>query len=361
MKRKKLWLLIFLISTLLHHGWVTAQDEVSDLLGRINNLRASVGRAPYALNGALNAAAQDQAQWIVATGNVAHTRPDGNGVRSRAIAFGYPTTDVSENIYGGGNAGIGDAWAFWVNSGIHYRGLVNDRYQHVGIGVARGGWGAAFVLVFGNPGGPRPAPPAPAGGGGSSGGGAAAAPPQQPSYVRGLDELGNILHEVQPGDTLGDVLLIYGYTWDELPYLMQINGIGDVRDLEVGSILKVPSQSGTYTPTPGESTAIPTATSQFPTPFPDDPMFVTPSLPPTSASIATAAAVPENLVVFAASATPLPTIEVTEVALAATPAPAIVPATASAQPLPTWLIIGLGLQVIVLIGAGVEFFRRMKR
>jgi hypothetical protein len=160
---------------------------------------------------------------------------------------------------------------------------------------------------------------------------------------------------------LGDVLLIYGYTWDELPYLMQINGIGDVRDLEVGSILKVPSQSGTYTPTPGESTAIPTATSQFPTPFPDDPMFVTPSLPPTSASIATAAAVPENLVVFAASATPLPTIEVTEVALAATPAPAIVPATASAQPLPTWLIIGLGLQVIVLIGAGVEFFRRMKR
>lgn len=362
MKRVKHLLILLLILTLLPQSWVLAQDEVSDLLGRINNLRASVGRAPYALNGALSAAAQDQAQWIVSTGTVAHTRPDGNGVRGRALAFGYPTTDVSENIYGGGSAGVGDAWAFWVNSGIHYRGLVNDRYQHVGIGIARGGWGAAFVLVFGNPGGPPPAPPAPPGGGGSSAAGsAAAAPPQQPSYVRGLDEQGNILHEVQPGDTLGDVLLIYGYTWDELPYLMQINGIADVRDLEVGSILKVPSQSGTYTPTPGEPAALPTATSQFPTPFPEDPMFVTPTLPPTPISIATAAAVPESLVVFAASATPPPTVLPTETAFASTPAPAIAPTAASAQPLPTWLIIGLGLQVIVLIGAGVEFFRRIKR
>lgn len=365
MKRTNFWLPLIVIFTLLPFQWVSAQDEVSDLLGRINNLRASVGRAPYSLNGALSAAAQDQAQWIVSTGNVAHTRPDGNGVRSRAIAFGYSTTDVSENIYGGSSAGVGDAWAFWVNSGIHYRGLVNERYQQVGIGIARGGWGAAFVLVFGNPGGPPPAPPAPPGGGGGSGGSgvssAAASPPQQPSYVVGLDEQGNILHEVQPGDTLGDVLLIYGYTWDELPYLMQINGIADVRDLEVGSILKVPSQSGTYTPTPGEPTAAPTATSQFPTPFPEDPMFVTPTQPPTPIGIATAAAVPESLVAFAASITPFPTDSPTEVVLVATPAPANTNADASGQHLPTWLMIGLGLQVVVLIGAGIEFFRRMKR
>jgi hypothetical protein len=359
MKRANLWLLCIVIFTLLPQYWVSAQEEVNDLLGRINNLRSSVGRAPYALNGALSAAAQDHAQWIVSTGNVAHTRPDGNGVRSRAIAFGYPTTVVSENIYGGSNAGVGDAWAFWVNSGIHYRGLVNERYQQVGIGIARGGWGAAFVLVFGNPGGPPPAPPSAPGGSGASS--AAAAPPQQPSYVVGLDEHGNILHEVQPGDTLGDVLLIYGYTWDELPYLMQINGIADVRDLEVGSILKVPSQSGTYTPTPGEPTTAPTATSQFPTPFPEDPMFVTPTQLPTAIGIATAAAVPESLVVFAASVTPSPSPAATEIALLATPSPVIATTATSTQSLPTWLLIGLGLQVVVLIGAGIEFFRRMKR
>jgi hypothetical protein len=364
MKRSNLWALLFLTLTLLPFNWVSAQDEVSDLLGRINNLRGGVGRAPYALNGALSAAAQDQAQWIVATGTVAHTRPDGNGVRTRAIAFGYPTTDVSENIYGGSNAGVSDAWSFWVNSGIHYRGLVNERYREIGIGIARGGWGAAFVLVFGNPGGPAPAPPPQSGGAGSSNASSApAAPPQQPSYVRGLDEQGNILHEVQPGDTLGDILLIYGYGWAELPYLMSINGISDVRDLEVGTILKVPPASGTYTPTPGDPTAIPSETPNFPTPFPDDPMFTTPTALPTTSSIATAAAVPEMLLIadVPTTTTPVPTANIPQVAQVPTALPnapdAIAPATMG---LPTWLLIGLGVQVVVLIAAGIEFFRRKR-
>ena len=29
----------------------------------------------------------------------------------------------------------------------------------------------------------------------------------------GADEYGNIKHEVQPGQTIGHILLIYGYTW----------------------------------------------------------------------------------------------------------------------------------------------------
>jgi uncharacterized protein YkwD len=57
-------------------GRAAAQDEAGDLLGRINGLRASLGRAGYSVNGALTAAAQSQAQWIVETGIVSHTRPD---------------------------------------------------------------------------------------------------------------------------------------------------------------------------------------------------------------------------------------------------------------------------------------------
>ena len=136
-----------------------AQDAVGDLLGRINALRASVGVAPYSLNGALAAAAQSQAQWMADTGSVSHTRPDGSGPRTRALNAGYPSSDVSENIYGGSNAGVGDAWGFWVNSDIHYRGLVNNRYREIGIGIGRSSWGTTYVLVFGNPGGlppPRP-------------------------------------------------------------------------------------------------------------------------------------------------------------------------------------------------------------
>jgi hypothetical protein len=355
----KRWAWLFLIVVIISGRAVLAQDEVGDLLGRINALRASVGLAPYALNGALSGAAQDQAQWIVSTGSVAHTRPDGNGVRSRALAFGYPTTDVSENIYGGSGARVGDAWSFWVNSGIHYRGLVNDRYQHIGIGIARGSWGAAFVLVFGNPGGPAPAPPAASGGGGSAN---AAPARQQPSYVRGNDEVGNILHEVQQGDTLGDILLIYGYTWAELPYLMEINGLTDVRDLEVGSLIRVPPKAGTYTPTPGEPTAAPTETPQYPTPYPEDPMLITPSPTATAAAIATAAAVPESLLLSlpTPSATASATPTALAVAMIPTPGSATLPTTADTQSLPVWLIIGLGLQVFVLLGAGIDFFRRRK-
>jgi|GEM_PF-492357 hypothetical protein len=235
---------------------IAAQQE-ADLFGRINALRASVGRGPYALNGALSAAAYNQAQWIVDTGNVSHTRPDGSGPRSRALAAGYPSTMVSENIYGGTNATADIAWNFWVNSGIHYAGLVNPSYNEVGVGVAHGAWGSAYVLVFGNNGGPPP--PAPQSSSGGDSGSAAAGPP---AYFVGVDENGYILHEIQPGDTLGDIALIYGYTWDDLPVLMSLNNIADVRDLEVGTVFRIPPHAGTYTPTPGG--AVPVSNTQPP-------------------------------------------------------------------------------------------------
>ncbi|MCC6616916.1 MAG: LysM peptidoglycan-binding domain-containing protein [Anaerolineae bacterium] len=341
-----------------------AQDDVGDLLGRINALRASVGRAPYALSGALSAAAQDQAQWMASTGTVSHTRPDGSGPRTRALNAGYPSSDVSENIYGGSSATAGDAWTFWINSEIHYRGLVNDRYQEVGIGVGHAAWGTAYVLVFGNPGGGS-APISVASNGGASAG--SSAPPAQPAYVVGVDEYGNILHEVQPGDTLGDILLIYGYTWDVLPYLQSINGIADVRDLEIGSILRIPPKAGTYTPTPGgenpESGVTPTPL--YPTPYPEnlDEMTATPSPAPTVPGIATLADLPLAL---AAAPTAVPSGTPTEVAMLSTSAPvsqAVVSAatTSPGRSLPTWLIVGLGVQVAVLAGAGVEFLRRSRR
>ncbi|MCL4248748.1 MAG: CAP domain-containing protein, partial [Anaerolineae bacterium] len=225
---RRRWFPILILLSLLPFTNIRAQDAVGDLLGRINALRATVGRAPYSLNSALSAAAQDQAQWMASTGTVSHTRPDGSGPRTRALNAGYPSSDVSENIYGGTLATAGNAWTFWVNSDIHYRGLVNDRYRDVGIGVGQSTWGNTFVLVFGNPGGGT-APIAIAASG-SGGNGQSGGPPPQPAYVVGIDESGNILHEVQPGDTLGDILLIYGYTWDMLPYIESINGITDVRD-----------------------------------------------------------------------------------------------------------------------------------
>lgn len=360
MMMKKLFTFGSLLLILALASTAQAQDEVSDLLGRINNLRSSQGLPGYTLNGALNSAAYSQAQWMVETGQVAHSRPDGSTPRSRAAAAGYPTTEVSENIYGGSNADVNVAWTFWINSAIHYRGLINTRYKEIGIGVARGGWGTAYVLVFGNPGGPDYVPPAAAVSGSGAVGAAAA-----PSFVVGLDPHGNIMHEVQDGDTLGDIALIYGYTWAEIPAMLVLNGLNeaDIRELEVGSVFLVPPQDGTYTPTPGGEAPTatpgpitePSATGPAPTVAPPTAM---PS--PTLIVGATSANVPASLLL-----TNTPTPETVLVAAVPTNATILTATSGTTTITPSgtspWLGIALVVQVGVLAAAGFQFFRRGKR
>ncbi|MGB1285516.1 MAG: CAP domain-containing protein [Aggregatilineales bacterium] len=247
-----------------------AQDVTSELLGRVNALRASVGLPGYTLNGALTVAANNQAQWMVATGAVSHVQDNGSTPRSRAAAAGYPSSWVGENIYIGGRASVDSAMQFWTNSAIHYRGMTSNRYSEVGIGYAAGN-SRAYVLVFGSPNGQVYVPPQAAannttnnnnntgrasGGNGGTGNNAAnaapAAPPEQPPYVLGINEQGFIMHEVQSGDTVGDVAFLYGYGWDDISYILRENGMteNDVFGLEVGSTFLIPPYDGTFTPTP---------------------------------------------------------------------------------------------------------------
>ncbi|MCK6578501.1 MAG: CAP domain-containing protein [Anaerolineae bacterium] len=391
MNRQILRFLLFfttVLAIMLGSPRIIFAQESADLLARVNALRASVGVPAYSLNGALSAAAQSQAQWMVDTGTISHTRPDGSGPRTRAAAAGYPSAQVSENIYGGTNATAGDAWTFWINSGIHYAGLVSTNYAEIGIGIARGGWGAAYVLVFGNPGGISLAAASSGGGSGGSRSGASAAPVAPVAYM-GIDEAGNIQHLVQPGDTLGDIALIYGYTWDDLPMMMAANSLDNVRDLVPGSIFLVPPKGGTLPPTPDDR---PPTETPPPTPLPptitpfvlptSTPPLVTPA--PADASVGLSAYYLEQTVVFTPDApalgangasvlipTPIPTSELTNpavtlIAAAPTlqgdqPSPAAAPPASQEDSRSTLLVIALGTQVVVLLGAGVEFARRSLR
>lgn len=348
---------------------LTAQDEVGDLLGRINNLRASQGLPGYTMNGSLSGAAQSQAQWMIQNGcAIAHIHPDGSSPRTRASAYGYPSTDVSENIYCGTIATTDDAWVFWINSAIHYRGLVNARYQEIGIATAHGSDWASFVLVFGNPSGQAYVPPA-----SSNAGGAPQAPP---SYVLGVDEHGNIMHEIQPGETLGDIALIYGYTWNDIPTMLTLNGLtqDDIRKLEPGAVFLVMPHAGTYTPTPGgdpptgpptaEPTSAPTlaATSTAITE-----VILQPTPLPTHMLAATSNSVPQEVAMLLATSTmdapPVATSEGVENAalvdkpLETTQAGVIITRPGTSP----WLVIALVIQVGVLLAAGVEFARRKRK
>lgn len=256
MRRKQLLIytltFVFCLLSGLSAPAIHGQDVVTDLIGRINNLRTSLGLAPYSLNGALSAAAQNHASWMAETGQISHTQPDGSTPSTRAAAAGYPGSWVSENIYAGSNATPNDAWVFWINSPIHYRGLTNSNYDQIGIGSATTSWGRSFVLVFGASGSPAVSVNT---GSGSSG----AAPAAAPSFIVGVDPYGNIMHEVQEEHTVGDIALIYGYTWDDIPDMLALNGMTevDIRTLKIGSIFLVPPHAGTYTPTPGGPTATP--------------------------------------------------------------------------------------------------------
>lgn len=158
-----------------------AQDDVSWLLGQINNLRANQGLPPFTLNGQLSAAAAQQSQYLTQTCNIVHTWPDGTTPAMRAAAQGYPGDHVIENIYAGTNATAADAWNFWLNSPVHYAGLTNTVDDEIGIGIAHGGeCGHAYTLDFGRSGSgaaPAVAPPA------NPGAAVAAVPPTARPYV----------------------------------------------------------------------------------------------------------------------------------------------------------------------------------
>jgi Cysteine-rich secretory protein family/LysM domain len=358
------WKLLLLMICLFGLVTLPAQaQDTGDLLGRINSLRAQKGLPGYSINGALSVAAQQQAQWIVDTGTVAHTHPDGSGPRTRALTAGYPNQLIGENIYGGTNASTNDAWVFWINSPIHYQGLVNPAYQEVGIGIAHGGWGSAFVLDFGGSGAPYV--PASSGGSNNGKGGSQGGPVAPPAYVGGVDENGNIKHIVQAGDTLGDIALLYGYSWSDLPYMMQLNGLANVRDLEVGSIFLVPPKGGTLTPTtdtrPPTETPVPTAIPATITPYivasatlPPDITELTVIAPPLIATAGGNIVPPDNGDGSAETAEAIafvPTSAATpELVLAS-----VVPQRGGAS---SWIVIAVGVQAMVVVGAGIEFIRR---
>ena len=256
-----------------------------------------------------------------------------------------------------------------MNSGIHYAGLVNTRYKEVGVAVGHGAAGTSFVIVFGDPGGPEYVPPAAAGSG--SGGGAPQAPP---SYVVGVDAHGNIKHQIQSGDTLGQIALIYGYTWNDIPGMLALNGMSeaDYRKLKEGEIFLVPPKAGTFTPTPADAVAnaspdpalVATTDPNIPTPYPEEALSLSPdpvsnanitaTFPPTLTPVmmvATANSVPNGMVAFQPTSVPSQTVQ--GVAMVSTNVPVmdagVLPNTSGT---PSWLGIALVVQVVVLVGAG---------
>ena len=317
--------------------YATAQDAASVLLARANGLRAAQGLPAYAVHPALAVAAGNHARWMAENNRVEHVQFDGADVRSRAQAAGFPSSWVGENIYLGSSASPEAAWNWWLNSPVHYAGLVSPNYDKIGIGSASAGGRTAFVMVFGNSQGRL----SPAAGSSGSGSGDASANRQR-SFALGLDEYGNIKHEVQPGHTIGDIALIYGYTWDDIPAMLALNNLtwDDIRYLQPGEVFLVPPKDGTFTPTSAAPTATATATPTRAAPATDTPT--------------------------ANAATPSPTIALRiELALIPTATPRARDSRASLSDRRRWSgLLPLGAAILIQLGiigaASLELLRRSR-
>jgi len=169
-------LLVILILFVAHPA--EAQDDTTWLVQQINTLRGGLGLGGYALNAQLTSAATQHSTYMATTCDIAHNESNGSTPASRAAANGYVGDHVSENIYGGSNAKASDAWTFWINSPVHYAGLVHGLLNEVGVGIAHGPCGHYYTLLFGH----RADVNAPAAPTAASGGQPAVQPTQKP-YV----------------------------------------------------------------------------------------------------------------------------------------------------------------------------------
>lgn len=201
----------------------TASAQGDEVIALVNGLRASYGLPGLTPHPALNAAAQAQANWIIATGNWGHIGEGGSSPQDRATAAGY-SGFVLENYVGGANMSPQRAVDWWTNSPIHLRGMLATPHEHVGVGFASGDGANLYVLLVGRPVTARPA--ASSGAGSSSAAGEEEAEPEiiAVPVVRAEPRPdGSIVHQVQQGQTVWDLAMVYGVDLGELRALNSLD------------------------------------------------------------------------------------------------------------------------------------------
>jgi len=150
--------IIALIATLLMDGPAFGQaepDDIAALLAAQNAYRASVGVAPLQWSGALAARAQNWAEHIAETGQLAHSGPGQNLVWATQGGF---TPAQLVNVWGDEKANFIDGvfpaisnTGNWMDAG-HYSQLVWAATREVGCGFATGGGRDILVCDYDPPG-----------------------------------------------------------------------------------------------------------------------------------------------------------------------------------------------------------------
>jgi LysM repeat protein len=225
----RLSLLLAVISTSIAHAAANKNPAYEttpfDLINAVNALRAAYGLPAYSINSILMFTAQNQADFMAATGNVTHSGPGGSGFTERLLAAGYPLAgDLSlggfraENITSGGEGmPAQSAVDGWMGDALHQNTMLSPDLTEIGAGVAVVDGRAYFVIDCARP-TTSNAPPA-----GTSVGSGATVPANAaliyPVVLSTANVAGDVIHEVRSGQTLWQIAISYGVKIDDIKRL----------------------------------------------------------------------------------------------------------------------------------------------
>ncbi len=237
---------------------ISDSQSASEIISRINAYRAQNGLYSYNINQNLMHSAQVQSDYQASVQSVTHTGSGGTSPRDRAYAAGYgggSTIWVSEIIYGGAQATVDSAMAWWKGSSVHNNAMLAPQSLEIGAGVASSGGSTYFTVVMGmvsgstsgETGGENPPP----------------AIQSNPVQVAEPSEDGSVVHTVQAGQTLWTIAAVYDVSLDQL---LELNDIALNSLLQPGQEIIIQPPEGTE-PT-NAPTVDPTATASETAPIP---------------------------------------------------------------------------------------------
>ncbi len=238
-----------------------AQPTHAQLIDGVNNLRISHGLNPLIVHPILMQTAQQQADALLASdGAVGHSRPGGIGYTDQLLLLGYPLAgDLSLGGYRAENfisafAGmtVQAAIEMWMGDGPHANTMLSPYYQNIGAGIAFDSEGNGYLVIncamptaSGQPQKYTPASPIQ----GGAAGVLDMSQYMQPIFMATARPDGDVIYEVQYGQSLWGIAIAYGTKINE------IQRLNNLSDTTIYSGQKLLIQKGATQPPPTASEA----------------------------------------------------------------------------------------------------------
>ena len=279
--RKRIWWLTALPLLLLTVGWnpskeVSARPALSQevtsamqLIDAINGLRLANGRTPLSIHPILMQTAQGQADYMAATGQMTHQRPGGITYTQQLLSLGFPLAgDLSLGGLRSENILVAPMYITWNeiygswSDDLHMNTMLKPDYTSIGAGISQGADSYYYAVDT-----------AAMTASGQMSNSAAAILTGVPNSKAEGEQLGisqymvpvirvtarpdgDVIHNVQYGQTLWSLAIAYGTTINSI---RSLNNLGEETTIYQGQVLLV--QKAATQPPPPTETPIPSPTS----------------------------------------------------------------------------------------------------